>query len=721
MVAHSVHLKSASPAHSCTARVAFQLPPMRSKIGLFESFVMLTRAESGTDRRANWRQIIASLGQGIRVEGPSPLDAIGTETVVGAVRVALTAGLVDDIDWIEPRQSAVALYELTSALPAGRERRELGRRVFARVYEGTASTFNAVAVRIALSAARSLDTPALRARVSLLMDLPAGCTVNPDALALALVVRRDNFERWVARPSSGALSARRLAARILEYATREAALRSQQGDSYPRRQLLAHDVQSVFRHLLADREPLVWRHAAVARGLLASAASSIREQGESALDPGLTPTEWRRAAVSLVALLPSDPHTVMKQCRRLLHGDIGQADPGIAAAMVAGLPRVIEAEPDAAEALLGLLAESRRLDVAEALAALLQTLANRSFGEKTALALRHAFEISRSVESSATAAIKQRILLSMDRGATENALVEGVRQALVAYETQGAPAAYQVALSTIDAAHSAAVRLAELNPADKAQMTESLTLLSDIDLSCLERSTLIDLLLLNRRPGATDTTVPQVESLYFRLGNWLLDAEEQASSSSFDLNQPVLQQRRLRALLHLVDAETIQGEADPVGQRFRARVRRTLHLLVPHLADGPDASGHRVLCATLARGFDAAVRENVCDPSDLLLLVAYRLADKESVATIAEGSTNQDVAGPLAAYAQFLELDGSDVMDPQLDPPSSPAADGVMGDELLIARRVTRLRQGIGAGGAYRAEALRQGVLRLGARARGLR
>jgi hypothetical protein len=173
-------------------------------------------------------------------------------------------------------------------------------------------------------------------------------------------------------------------------------------------------------------------------------------------------------------------------------------------------------------------------------------------------------------------------------------------------------------------------------------------------------------------------------------------------------------QRRLKALLHLVDAETIQGETEDVGQRFRVRVRRTLQILVQHLAEGPDASVHRVLCATLARGFDAAVRENVCDPSDLLLLVACRLVDKESVGTIAEASTNQDVAGPLAAYAQFLDVDSPDGQDSHLEPPSSPLGEGLMGDELVVARRVVRLSQGIGAGGGYRAEALRQVVLRLG-------
>ena len=687
---------------------------MRPRTGAIESLAMLPRSDSASERRANWRQAIATLGQNIRVEGPSPLDSIDTETVVDAVRVALEAGLVDDLDWIEPRQSAVALYELTSALPAGRERRDLGRRVFTRVYEGTASTFNAVAVRIALSAARSLDTPALRARVGLLLDLPAGTTVNPDALALALVVRRDNFDRWVARPSIGALSARRLAAKIMEHAAREAALRAQQGDSYPRRFLVNSEVQAIFRRLLADREPLVWRHAAVARGLLAAVDSNLREEVESALDPGLTPTEWRRAAVSLVALLPGDPQTVLKQCRRLILGEIGQMDPGIGSAMVAGLPRVIEAEPDGAEALLDLLAEGRRLDVAEAMGTLFAGLTSRTFGERTAQTLRHVLEGSKAIDASAGAAMKQRILGALDRHRSENSLSEGLRQALVAYETQGARAAHQTALAAIEAAHLCAERLEKLGTPDDSTLPESLALLIDLDVSCLERSTLVDLLLLNRRPGDGDASVPQVERLYYRLGNWLLDAEERVSDVGFDTISPVVQQRRLRALLHLIDAETIQTDAEDVGQRVRARVRRTLKVLLGHLTDGPDASVHRVLCATLARSFDAAIRENVCDPSDLLLLVAAKVSDRESIQAIAEASTNQDVAAPLSAYATFLDINGVDASESVFEAPSSPLGDSILGDEILFARRVVHLSQGLGAGGAYRAEALRQVLLRLG-------
>ncbi len=94
--------------------------------------------------------------------------------------------------------------------------------------------------------------------------------MNADALALTLVTRRELRERWLDRARSGTLPARRLAAKLIEHAAREAVVRAQQGDPYPKDLLLAEPVRGIFQGLLADREPLVWRHAAVARGLFVS-------------------------------------------------------------------------------------------------------------------------------------------------------------------------------------------------------------------------------------------------------------------------------------------------------------------------------------------------------------------------------------------------------------------------------------------------------------------
>ncbi len=78
----------------------------------------------------------------------------------------------------------------------------------------------------------------------------------------------------------------RLAAKLIEFAAREAVHRAHQGDTHALRQLLSSPVKPLYYTLLADREPLVWRHAAVARGLLAAVEPSLQEEIEAGLDEG---------------------------------------------------------------------------------------------------------------------------------------------------------------------------------------------------------------------------------------------------------------------------------------------------------------------------------------------------------------------------------------------------------------------------------------------------
>lgn len=688
---------------------------MRLRISPVEALVTIPRLKDEADRRANWRQAIAALGQTARVDRPPPLDGVEPRLVLRAVQTALESNLVDDLDWIEPGKAAVALYELTSAVAPGNERRELGKRVYKRLYEGTAATFSAVATRMALGAARSLDTPPLRARLALLFELPIGTTVSSDTLAFALVARRDTFERWVARPSTGALPARRLASKLLEHAAREAVARSLQGDSFPRRLMLSADIQPTFRRLLYDREPLVWRHAAVARGLLSSVDRQSREEVELALDPALSPTEWRRAAVSLVALMAGDPQTALKQCRRLLVSEIGQSDPGIAAAMVAGLPRVIEAEPDAADALFDILSATRRPDVAEAAAALLADVTPRALSPKANQALRLAISVARNPNQPASIGVLERALRVLDHEDIDS-LGEAVRQALVAFESSGARAAHEAAQHLAEQAMVVLEQLEGADVAEEASLPNTLSLLADMDASCLERSCLHNLLLMNRRPGEPDAIqVPMVERLNHQLGRWLLDAVESSNQPGFSPAATFLQQRCLRALLHLMDAETVIGDSEETSLRIRVRLRQVAQSLLAQIASGPDAAVHRILCATLARSFDTAVRESIAEPSDLFLVVAHHLADRESILAIAEASTNPDVRAPLLAYSAFLGAAIGELTDPTLEAPSSPGDDnGIAHDEAMVARRVVRLSQAVGAGGSYRGEALRHTVLRLG-------
>jgi hypothetical protein len=683
---------------------------MRARPNPVEALATLARVSDAAERRASWRQAVAALGQNIRVSGAPPLDGVAPDVLVRAAQIALETNLADDLDWIAPGAAAVALFELSSVLPAGQERRDFGRRVFARLYEGTASTFAAVATRMAFGSGKQLDTPTLRARIGLVFDLPIGTSVNPDALALALVSRRSLMQRWLVLPSTGALPARRMSAKLLEHAAREAVMRSLQGDSYPRELLVGDGLRPILNRLLHDREPLVWRHAAVARGILATVDGRIREEIELALDPSLTPTEWRRAAVSMAAMLMSEPRETLRRLKKLLESDLVQTDPGLPATLVYGLPRAIEQEPDAAEELLDRLAATRRPDVAEATAGLLGECLSPSFGARAAATLHAAVSARMKQESSAARGLLDRALRVLGRHHLDDTTTSAqVRRALTAFETTGARAAHDLAVQAAAGAQRAVEAIAALNAPEETVAAHVLQVLGDLDESMLERGRLSDLLLLSRKPGDTDLSVPVLDRLYHALGNWLLDSEQRAIEADWSPSGEIVSQRRLRCLLHLVDLETARQDDDA---RVRSRVRRSIQVLLGRLVVGPDASVHRILCATLARTFDAAIREGVAEPADLLALAIHQLSDRQTIETLSDASLAPEMSDGLSAYGAFLARRSREAADADVE---AEFPDGAQDeDEAALAQRIIQLSRGLGAGGSYRGESLRQVMLRLG-------
>ncbi len=66
---------------------------------------------------------------------------------------------------------------------------------------------------------------------------------------------------------------------------------------------------------------------------------------------------------------------------------------------------------------------------------------------------------------------------------------------------------------------------------------------------------------------------------------------------------------------------------------------------------------HRIAYATLARAFDAAVREGVCQPSEVLLCATATISAPEAYELLFAASTNPDFSTAVRAYARFLEPD----------------------------------------------------------------
>jgi hypothetical protein len=555
----------------------------------------------------------------------------------------------------------------------------------------------------------------MRARIGLILDMPVGSTVNCDALALTLMMRRDLFERWVAGSARGPLPARRQAATLFEQAAREAVRRAQQGDRYPAELLASDAVTTTFEQLLTDREPLVWRHAAIARGTLSAALPAVREQIDFDLDPTKSPTEWRRAGVSLVACLVSDYDTALSQIRSLITGDVAKRDPGMVATLVWGLRPVIETEPEVAEQVLELLSATGRHDVADAIVGLLGNTALGGLGSSAAARIRDTLLSAAPNRDPALQALMEDTVRCLEPGRAQGGVGAAVRRAIDAYETTGARAAYDLALAAMERAHATMDGIETLSAHGGVALAEVLGPLSDLDASVLERSRLQDLLLLGKRPGDPSSSVPEMERLYDRVGQWILDSEDDSPEDEYSPGQMTARRRELRALLHLVDLETAgRGEDEALAVRVKHRVRRTMNVLLRTVAGGPDASIHRILCATLARSFDAAFREGVADPSDLLALALSQLTDGHSVQAMSEASTDPSVQSAVAAYARFLNSESSDLaLAAYIDgrPLDPERADQ---DELAMARLFIELSRGIGTNGSYRGEALRQVIFRIG-------
>ena len=184
------------------------------------SFLQLPHVDSDEERRSLWRQAMATLARAAIEQQPVPLEGIDPNLLLEAVRTAFKSDLLQDLDWLSSAAAAAAVYELAGAIPVGPERRQLGRQVLERLYEGDAETFVVLATSFAAESKRTLTGAPIRARVALALELPLGSGAPSDALALALISRPDLRREWVSDPSMGSLPSRRLAARLLERAAR---------------------------------------------------------------------------------------------------------------------------------------------------------------------------------------------------------------------------------------------------------------------------------------------------------------------------------------------------------------------------------------------------------------------------------------------------------------------------------------------------------------------
>jgi hypothetical protein len=626
----------------------------------------LHKLGGAAERRASWRQSMAALARAAAEDGPGPLEGLHPEALLAGVRAALQGGLVDDLEWLAPDAAGSALYELASALPLGPEQRELGRRVLARLVAAGAPTFVAIARRMALGTGKGLGSAGMRARVVLVTELPIAAGVADGPLALALASRRDLAREWIAVPSTGSLPSRRLAARLLERAAREASRRAAYGDDHSLRVFRSDAVAPAWARLLADRESLVWRHVAVARGLLAPWVPGMALAMEESLAPTLSPTEWRRAATSIAAHAAVAPDAALALARRALGQGMQKRDPGTASAFVWGLARAAEAERDAADELLDLVMEQATADVGEAVLELRVDLGESPLAARAAeRALALLGGRAKGAGDDGAEALAQEVARDLGGAARDDEpLRDLLARALSAFATAGAKEAYALARDVLTAAQGSldaldAVAIEEDGAAGRpgsiARRT-SLAVLRDLDVSLFEHVVLASLLLLGGGADAVKTAEDALDPLGDRMADWILarEAEPLEGEEVACPDHPVLSLRRLRALLHLVDGD--MGSPDDVSQRsmrLRRRWLRIARALLHRFERDPPSPVRRTVVAALARALDALVRVGACDVVDALLVVARYVSDPAELSTLAEASMDPDLEHVLERYARF--------------------------------------------------------------------
>jgi len=630
---------------------------------------------------------------------PLPLEGLDPDALLKSLEVAVEGGLVENLDWLSGPAAAAALYEVAAALPSSATKRRLGRMVLERLREGDAATFVSVATQLALGSQRALSGQSMRARVALALSLPIGAVNNVDALALALISRQDSSRDWLLTPATGSLPSRRLAARLLERAAREAARRAAEGDDTGVRVFCTPAVRDAWDRLLTDRETLVWRHVASARGLLASSMPIFKQEIQRHLDPEFTITEWRRAAASLAAGIAVEPEEGLRACRELLESLIFQQDHGIAAAMIAGLPRAAESHPRPVESLLEQLVRVGGLETAEALVELRGERIRPGFAEKAAKKaeahLRKSIAASDSEDLGREALMKALAEeLSGASSPSEPTLREMLSDALETFASEGAYEAAREAQRILDAAARKADLLQRAAQNDPEADVVAFLALRELDSALFETSTLSDLLLVGKDDELRSSHDERLGDLFQRITNWLVIQEGDPLEDLSQVPQFTTRLRQLRTMLHLVDADG--PHVDPRRELVRQRRLLTQRVLLHRAQHDPQSSLRRTLCAAIARTCDALVREDIADVSEVLIAAAGHIPHLDDFKTMAEASMVPEIESALRAYAKLQHMTRTARRDGHGLVAATDALKAI-GTELPVARsaRIEAFRQSL--------------------------
>lgn len=628
----------------------------RSHVALLAGLAELS---SPAEVRVAFAQGMASLGQVAVDPAAVPFEGQEPERLLASVQVALSAKLLDDLSFMSSAGAGCALYALASALPPhSSERRELGRRVLVHLAQCDADSFMTLATALAMGSTRAFDGTVVRARVELAVLLPTGTSLRADALAFALLSRRELAQRFAFEPATCALSARRMAARVLELAARHASLRAQQGDDGELAVFTTPALTELLAQLLADREPLVHHHVASARGLLSAHLLHYAEEIERDLMATQSPARLRRGAMSLAARIAVRPAEALSRAEELLASPLLARDPGLAAALIHGLARVVEIEPEAADDLLEVALARGGLPAAEAFLDLRRELHGGLERHYAAAATLIQMQLDGNThgEDDGKDALHMLLREALAHGGVPSGvrLDDLVQRALTVHATRGPLAALEPAREALALARAHTEQLSVLATRDDAaSRREMFRLIDQLDRGVLASSTLWALLATAVPAAEVARTTAPLAAVLTDLLDVLVKLEAEPHRGAGNVRHLTLRMRRLRTLMHALDTDI--RPSDELLSVTREAQLAAVSALCTRVTSDASSAMDRIVHASLARGVDALVRDEQLELADAVLCLALTVPLPEGLAVVSEGSLLPDLKRPLRALAGLMQ------------------------------------------------------------------
>jgi hypothetical protein len=361
--------------------------------------------------------------------------------------------------------------------------------------------------------------------------------------------------------------------------------------------------------------------------------------------------------------------------------------------MIQGLARAAEAEPEAAERMIVMLVRSGSIDAIEALLALREERLGQEMSEWTARlalsrlrdpeivgtpgeddghdALVAVLDQALRVGTTSATAVGMKRPVFAPAGPTSPGLapmpdlgpglLDLLADARETFLEQDARTAHGRSIEILGAVEVSLARLENADDTTPESRHESFRALRELDAVLFETSTLVDLLTLGFKEGkegkedaakgrarATSALTEIVE----RLSERLLALESEPVTAETPVLHRTLRIRRLRVLLHLVDADSSGDDKTP---ETRERHLRTARMLLDRAATDAPSPVRRIVHAAAARACEALLREEEAEISDVFVAVVTHLKTEDDLTTFAEASMMPETENLFRAYASVIE------------------------------------------------------------------